>query len=124
MKAFKSLIDNEYIGFISFFLLLFSFLSFPYALEATDPDTSDQANGQITTVSLRHIFHHGSTKFPKLFRRMDLTDSKLRAQELASGTSFTHTVMGINGTGIKYVKDNAVKEFRNMSMYELKSARL
>ncbi|RIA95740.1 Alpha/Beta hydrolase protein [Glomus cerebriforme] len=30
--------------------------------------------------------------------------------------------MGVNGTGIKYEKDNAVKEFRDMSMNKFKSA--
>jgi putative lipase involved disintegration of autophagic bodies len=125
MKIFKCLNNDKFIIFISFFLLL---LRLSYALEIIDPNTLGQvetlANGEPTTVSLRHVFHHGSTKFPKLFRRLDLTDSKVRAYEIASGTPYTYTVMGINGTGIEYEKDNAIEEFRNKSRNELMSTKL
>uniref|UniRef100_A0A1D1YML0 triacylglycerol lipase n=1 Tax=Anthurium amnicola TaxID=1678845 RepID=A0A1D1YML0_9ARAE len=123
MKALKSLFDIEIISLISS-LLLFS--SFSYAL--SDQVILDRvealAGGEPTTVSLKHVFHHGSTKYPKLFRRTDLTESKVRAQELASGTTLTYTLVGVNGTGIKYEKDNAVKEFRDMSKNKLKSSKL
>ncbi|GBC35993.2 autophagy associated lipase Atg15 [Rhizophagus irregularis DAOM 181602=DAOM 197198] len=122
MKALKSLFDTEIIWFISFLLL---FLNFPYALEAANQFILNQVeSGEPTTVSLRHVFHHGSTKYPNLFRRMDLTETKVRTQELESGAPLTFTLMGINGTGIEYVKENAVKEFRDMSKNKLKSAKL
>ncbi|CAI2168604.1 16513_t:CDS:2 [Funneliformis geosporum] len=96
--------------------------------KATDPNILKHVNaldnGEITTVSLKHIFHHGSSKYPNLFRRLDVTEENLRTQELASGTSFAYDVMGVNGTGFKYEKDNAVEEFRNISMNELKSSKL
>lgn len=122
MKALKSLFDTEIIWFISFLLL---FLNFPYALEAANQFILNQVeSGETITVSLRHVFHHGSTKYPNLFRRMDLTETKVRTQELESGAPLTFTLMGINGTGIEYVKENAVKEFRDMSKNKLKSAKL
>ncbi|CAG8450601.1 15280_t:CDS:2 [Funneliformis caledonium] len=96
--------------------------------KATDPDILKHVNaldnGETITVSLKHIFHHGTSKFPNLFRRLDVTEENLRTQELASGTSFTYDVMGVNGTGFEYEKENAVEEFRNISMNELKSSKL
>jgi putative lipase involved disintegration of autophagic bodies len=122
MKSLKSLFNSEFISSISFLLL---FLSFQYVLEAADQIILNQVeSGEPTTVSLKHVFHHGSTKYPKLLRRMDFTDSKIRAQELDSGAPLTYTLMGVNGTGIKYERENAVKEFRDMSKNKLKSAKL
>src|SRR5207248_11397104 len=63
-------LNEKFISFISFFLLL---LNLSNASEVIDPNTLDQvealANSEPTTVTLKHVFHHGSIEFPKLFRR-------------------------------------------------------
>ncbi|CAG8732135.1 19424_t:CDS:2, partial [Racocetra fulgida] len=79
--------------------------------------TSTDSQGA-TTVTLKHVYHHGSSRFPNLIRRKDFNEDSLRAQELASGMTFTHTVKAINGTNVKPSNKHTVEEFQEKSKNE------
>ncbi|CAG8549591.1 19159_t:CDS:2 [Gigaspora margarita] len=67
------------------------------------------------TVTLKHVFHHGGSRFPNLLRRKDFNKDSLRTQELLSGMTFTHTVKATNGTNVKPSNKHTVEEFQEKS---------
>ncbi|CAG8467251.1 7810_t:CDS:2 [Ambispora gerdemannii] len=77
-----------------------------------------------TTLSLRQIFHHGSTSYPKLVRRLDIDETRLNALSLSSGIQFTHTVRGVMGTTMKLHDVNKVKEYQKQDKYNKFSLKL
>ncbi|CAH1756725.1 19535_t:CDS:2 [Entrophospora sp. SA101] len=84
---------------------------------ATTTTTSNE-DGLLKTVKLKHIFHHGSTRFPNLIKRKDFSDFEILAKEQSSGIPFTHTIRAINETSVRPTKQNAINEFRLRSQNE------
>ncbi|CAG8619940.1 13379_t:CDS:2 [Cetraspora pellucida] len=113
------------VGLITFSALLLSAVFPLNAKGSTDNQsprrhssrTSTNSQGA-TTVTLKHIYHHGSSRFPNLIRRKDINEDSLRARELASDMTFTHTVKAINGTNVKPSNKHSVEEFQEKSKNE------
>ncbi|KAK3828941.1 MAG: alpha/beta-hydrolase [Benniella sp.] len=42
------------------------------------------------TVTLRHILHHGGNRFPRLFKKLDVSPDDVALSELTTGKSHTH----------------------------------
>ncbi|KAG9296016.1 hypothetical protein G9A89_011868 [Geosiphon pyriformis] len=76
------------------------------------------------TLTLRHIYHHGSTGFPELFRRLDLNETRLNSLQLSSDMPFTHIVRGVPSLTVKPTDRNMVKEYRRRHKYDQISTKI
>lgn len=60
------------------------------------------------TLSLRHLLHHGGSRYPGLFRRMDLEASDIQRSELLTGESLVHRVK-VKGTTTLKPRDQSYR---------------
>ncbi|KAG0302383.1 putative lipase atg15 [Linnemannia gamsii] len=60
------------------------------------------------TFSLRHLLHRGGSRYPDLFRRMDLEASDIQRSELLSGQSLVHQVK-VKGTTTLKPRDQSYR---------------
>ncbi|RHZ68266.1 hypothetical protein Glove_296g25 [Diversispora epigaea] len=77
---------------------------------------SYKSTGDPKTFTLKHVYHHCTSKYPNLIRRKDINETSLRAQELKTGASFTYTLKGIKGkkmTPTKYTIDEYRQKSKN-----------
>ncbi|CAJ0635761.1 7935_t:CDS:2 [Entrophospora sp. SA101] len=79
-------------------------------------------DSKLEQVTLRHIIHYGTNRYPNLIRRLDLNTSQVHLRELNTGITFTHGVSLINGTGVRPVRRDAIKEFQFLSQYKQTSS--
>src|SRR5947199_10827222 len=75
-------------------------------------NSNSVVDSKIERVTLRHIIHLGTFRYPNLVRRLDLNNSQVRFHELTAGISFTYNVSVMNGVGVKPVRHDAIKEFQ------------
>ncbi|CAG8530307.1 11562_t:CDS:2 [Diversispora eburnea] len=78
---------------------------------------SYKSTGDPKTVTLKHIYHRCTSKYPNLIRRKDISEASLRVHELKTGVSFTYTLKGINGTKMTPTK-YPIDEYRQKSKNE------
>ncbi|CAG8584190.1 14135_t:CDS:2 [Acaulospora morrowiae] len=111
--SIRILIFLSGILFLKFILIIPTWAE-EFAESGDSMRSSPEPIGELRTVTLKHVYHHGSSRFPKLLRRKDFTEVSLRAQELETGESFTHAIRIINGTSVSSSR-HTVEEFRQKS---------
>ncbi|KAI8360075.1 Alpha/Beta hydrolase protein [Mortierella sp. GBAus27b] len=63
-------------------------------------------------LTLRHVLHHGATRYPKLFRQRDISKSEIRLNEVLRGESMTHRIK-VKTTTTVQPKGEQFKSFRS-----------
>lgn len=78
-------------------------------------DTQRALGGQTRpdeVLTLRHILHHGGSRYPRLFRRLDPSRADLLLNEVLTGQSMSHRIKVKTTTTVK-PKGEAFKSFRS-----------
>ncbi|KAF9346941.1 putative lipase atg15, partial [Mortierella sp. NVP85] len=86
--------------------------------QKTDPWEDPQFTHQVgqdrpdEVLTLRHVLHHGGTRYPTLFRRLDVSPAELFLNEVLTGESMTHRIKVKTTTTVK-PKGEQFKSFRS-----------